>query len=101
MRYLTTFATVTILALIAQTASAAASKEENIGVGSGAVVGALAGPIKEAVTAAIEKIDWPDKECGPPVEERQKQIAALDKTIEKLESELTELREAAHRETRI
>lgn len=47
-------ATVAILALIAQTASAAASREENIGVGTGAVVGALAGgPVGFIIGAAI------------------------------------------------
>ena len=46
MRYTTTIATlvtISILALTSQNASAAASREENIGVGTGAVVGALAG----------------------------------------------------------
>lgn len=47
-------ATVAILALIAQTASAAASREESIGVGTGAVVGALAGgPVGFIIGAAI------------------------------------------------
>lgn len=47
-------ATVAILALFAQTASAAASREENIGVGTGAVVGALAGgPVGFIIGAAI------------------------------------------------
>lgn len=46
--------TVAILALFAQTASAAASREENIGVGTGAVVGALAGgPVGFIIGAAI------------------------------------------------
>ncbi len=43
MRYTTTIAIVAILAFATQTASAAASREENIGVGSGAIVGAIAG----------------------------------------------------------
>lgn len=47
-------ATVAILALFAQTASAAASREESIGVGTGAVVGALAGgPVGFIIGAAI------------------------------------------------
>lgn len=47
-------ATVAVLALLAHTASAAASREESIGVGTGAVVGALAGgPVGFIIGAAI------------------------------------------------
>lgn len=54
MRNTIIIATVAILALYAQTASAAASREENIGVGTGAVVGALAGgPVGFIIGAAI------------------------------------------------
>ena len=54
MRYSKTIALLGILALATQTASAAASKEENIGVGSGAVIGALAGgPVGFIIGAAI------------------------------------------------
>jgi len=54
MRYTTTIATVAILAFATQTASAAASKEENIGIGSGAIVGAIAGgPVGFILGAAI------------------------------------------------
>jgi outer membrane protein OmpA-like peptidoglycan-associated protein len=49
-----TVAVLTVLALTTQTASAAASTKENIGVGSGAVVGALAGgPVGLIIGAAI------------------------------------------------
>ena len=54
MRNTIIIATVAILALFAQTASAAASREESIGVGTGAVVGALAGgPVGFIIGAAI------------------------------------------------
>lgn len=54
MRNTIIIASVAILALFAQTASAAASREENIGVGTGAVVGALAGgPVGFIIGAAI------------------------------------------------
>jgi outer membrane protein OmpA-like peptidoglycan-associated protein len=54
MRFTITIAMVAIMVLTAHTASAAASKEENIGVGSGAIVGALAGgPVGFIIGAAI------------------------------------------------
>ena len=54
MRYTTSIATIVILAFATQTASAAASKEENIGVGSGAIIGAIAGgPVGFIIGAAV------------------------------------------------
>ena len=51
---ISTVTLITILALTAQTASADASRKENIGVASGAVVGALAGgPVGLIIGAAI------------------------------------------------
>ncbi len=54
MRYTNIIATVAVLALGTQSALAAASKEENIGVGTGAIVGALAGgPVGLVIGAAF------------------------------------------------
>jgi outer membrane protein OmpA-like peptidoglycan-associated protein len=54
MRYTNTIATFIILAFATHSAAAAASKEENLGVGSGAIIGAFAaGPVGFVIGAAI------------------------------------------------
>lgn len=107
MRYLTTFATVAILALIAQTASAAASKEENIGVGSGAVVGALAGgPVGLIIGAAIgaklgnsinDKSERIDSLRGS-LQGSQASVATLQQGIDTLSAEVEHLQSIARPE---
>lgn len=57
MSYKTLIAMTAVLTLFAQTASAAASKEENVGFGTGAIVGAAAGgPIGFFIGAGIGAI---------------------------------------------
>ena len=54
MRYTSKIALITILALSAQTVSAAASKEENVGIGTGAAIGILAGgPVGLVIGVAL------------------------------------------------
>jgi outer membrane protein OmpA-like peptidoglycan-associated protein len=79
MRYTITIAitSVAILALFAQTASADASREENIGVGSGAVVGALAGgPVGFFVGAIV------GAKLGESAHKKSLRIAALDDSLQ-------------------
>ncbi len=79
MRYTISIAitSVAILALFAQTASADASREENIGVGSGAVVGALAGgPVGFFVGAIV------GAKLGESAHKKSLRIAALDDSLQ-------------------
>jgi len=104
MRKLTTIATITILALATHTASAAASKEENIGVGSGAVVGALAGgPVGLLIGAALgaklgdsahnksERI----VSLQGSLQNSQQSVAALENGIDELSLEVEQLQRIA------
>ena len=79
MRYTTTIAisSVAVLALFAQTASADASKEENIGVSGGAVVGALAGgPVGFFVGAIV------GAKLGESAHKKSVRMAALDDSLQ-------------------
>ena len=54
MRNITIIAITAVLAFATQTAAAAPSREENIGVGSGAIIGAIAaGPVGLIIGAAV------------------------------------------------
>ncbi len=107
MRIKTFIATAAILALSSQSAMAAASKEENIGVGAGAVVGALAGgPVGFILGAAIgaklgdnahnksERID----SLQSSLQESQQSVATLERDIDDLNSEVLHLQSVARPE---
>ncbi len=107
MRYTSTIAIVAILALSAQTAAAAASKKENIGVGSGAVVGAFAGgPVGLIIGAAIgarlgdsahnksERIET----LQGSLQSSQRSVAALEGNIDELSIEVEQLQRVARPE---
>jgi len=102
-----TVATFTILALTTQTASAAASTKENIGIGSGAVVGALAGgPVGFIIGAAIgaklgdaansksERIDA----LQGSLQDSQRSVASLESGIDELSAEVEQLQSVARPE---
>lgn len=86
MRYTATIATVVILAFATQTASAAASKEENIGVGSGAIVGAIAGgPVGFIIGAAI------GAKLGDTMNSKSERIDRLQGTLQDSQQSAAEL----------
>ncbi len=86
MRYTTTITLATILALGSQTASAAASKEENISVGSGAVIGVLAGgPVGLIIGAAI------GAKFGETIHEKSEQIETLQVSLDDKERSVLNL----------
>jgi outer membrane protein OmpA-like peptidoglycan-associated protein len=102
-----TVATFAILALTTQTASAAASRKENIGVGSGAIVGALAGgPVGLIIGAAIgaklgdsansksERIDA----LQGSLQASQRSVASLESGIDELSAEVEQLQRVARPE---
>jgi outer membrane protein OmpA-like peptidoglycan-associated protein len=107
MRYTTTIALATILALASQTASAAASKEENIGVGSGAVVGALAGgPVGLIIGAAIgamvgetihDKSDQIET-LQVSLDDKERSVLKLARNVDELSGEVTSLQTIARPE---
>jgi outer membrane protein OmpA-like peptidoglycan-associated protein len=107
MRYTTTIATVAILAFATQTASAAASREENIGVGSGAIVGAIAGgPVGFIIGAAIgaklgdtmhSKAERIDSLQGT-LQNSQQSAAELQRGIDELNTEVEHLQNTARPE---
>ena len=77
MRYSNILTSIIILAVFAQSASAAASKEENIGIGSGAVVGALAGgPVGFFVGAVI------GAKLGEKAHLKSEQISTLEDSLQ-------------------
>lgn len=107
MRYTSTIATVAILAFATQTASAAASKEENIGIGSGAIIGAIAGgPIGFIIGAAIgaqlgdtmnsksERIDT----LQESLQDSQQSAAGLQRDIDALSAAVEHLQNTARPE---
>ena len=107
MRYTSTIATVAILAFATQTASAAASREESIGVGSGAIVGAIAGgPVGFIIGAAIgaklgdtmnsksERIDT----LQGSLQDSQQSAAELQRGIDELSGEVEHLQNTARPE---
>ncbi len=107
MRYTTTIALVTILSLSSQAATAAASKEENIGVGSGAVIGAFAGgPIGFIIGAAIgakvgdtmhKKSDQIDS-LQISLDGSEQSVAILERDVDELNGEVEELQSVARPE---
>lgn len=48
-------------------------------------------PIKELIKILVARMDYPDHAAGPPVAERRKMIAALDREIENLQQRETEM----------
>ena len=96
MRNSTTIGTVALIAILAlttQSASAAASKKENIGVGSGAVVGALAGgPVGFIIGAAIgAKLGDMANNKSEHIESLQGSLQASQQSVANLESGIDEL----------
>ncbi len=107
MRYTSTIAMAAILALATQTASAAASKEENVGVGSGAVLGAIAGgPVGLIIGAALgakvgdtlhgksERIDT----LQESLQDSDQSVAELERGVDELSGEVEQLRNTARPE---
>ncbi len=107
MRYTTTIALLTILALTTQSASAAASKEENVGVGTGAIVGALAGgPVGFIIGAAFggkigdsmhRKSDRIESLQGS-LQNSQRSVAGLEHDVNELGDEVEQLQNIARPE---
>jgi len=104
---ISTVAFLAILALTTQTASAAASREENIGVGSGAVVGALAGgPVGLIIGAAIgaklgEKANARSEHIQSlqeSLQTSQRSVANLEDGIDELSAEIEQLNRVAQPE---
>ena len=107
MRYTTTITLATILALGSQTASAAASKEENISVGSGAVIGVLAGgPVGLIIGAAIgAKVGETIHEKSDQIEtsqvsldDKERSVLILERNVDKLSGEVASLQTIARPE---
>jgi len=107
MRYTTTIALLAILTLGTQTASAAASKEEGVGIGTGAVIGALAGgPVGMVFGAAIgakigdsmhKKSDRIETLQGS-LQNSQRSTAELQISIDELSIEIEQLQNVARPE---
>lgn len=77
MSYKTLIAMTAVLTLFAQTASAAASKEENVGIGTGAIVGAAAGgPIGFFIGAGIGAI------LGDSLHKKSERINDLNNSLQ-------------------
>ncbi len=107
MRIKTSIALFTVLALASQGASAAASKEENIGVGSGAIIGiAAGGPVGLIIGAAIgatlgdsmhkksERID----NLQVSLQSSEQQVATLENGVDELSSQVENLQNMARPE---
>jgi len=106
----TAFIVATLVALLGATpalANGKASKEESIGVGSGAVIGAAAGgPVGFIIGAAIgAKLGdtWHGKNerlgsLEGTLEESSKTVAYLEEDISELSVEIEQLRDVAHPE---
>jgi len=107
MRYLTTIALVAILSLSSQVATAASSKEEGIGVGSGAIIGAFAGgPVGFIIGAAIgakvgdtmhKKSDRIDS-LEVMLDGSQQSVASLERDVDELNGEVEDLQNIARPE---
>ena len=107
MRIKYTIAIVAILALTAQTAAAASSKEENVGVGTGAVVGALAGgPFGLIIGAAFgakigdsihQKSESIDTLQGS-LQNSERSVARLERGVDELNAEVAHLQGIARPE---
>ena len=107
MRNTIIIATVAVLALGTQTAFAEATKEENIGVGSGAVIGAFAGgPVGLIIGAAIgaklgdsfgNKSDRIET-LESSLEHSQESVAKLERGVDELSGEIEQLQTIANPE---
>ena len=96
MRNSTTFTTVAalaILAMTAQTASAEASKKEKIGVGGGAVIGALAGgPVGFIIGAAVgAKLGDTANSKSERIQTLQGSLQDSRRSVASLEGDINEL----------
>jgi len=86
MRYTSTIATIAVLVFATQTASAATSRQENIGVGSGAIIGAIAGgPVGFIVGAAI------GAKLGDTMNSKSERIDSLQGTLQNSQQSAAEL----------
>lgn len=107
MRYLSTITSVVILSLAAQSASAAASKEESVGVGAGAIIGALAGgPVGMVFGAALgakfgdtmhKKSDRIDS-LQVSLQDSERSVARLARGVDELNSEIEHLKNVSRPE---
>lgn len=107
MRIKTLIAMTTIVVLGTQSALAAASREENIGVGSGAIVGALAGgPVGLIIGAAVgaklgdsahnqsERIET----LHSSLQSSRESVVALERDVDELNGEVQHLQSVARPE---
>jgi len=110
MRYtttITTIATLSMLALMSQSAMAATSRQENIGVGSGAIVGVIAGgPVGLIIGAAVgaklgdtmhgksDRIDT----LRVSLQDSEQSVARLERGIDELSGEVANLQNTARPE---
>jgi outer membrane protein OmpA-like peptidoglycan-associated protein len=77
MRYTSTIALITFLALSTQTVNAAASKEENVGIGTGAVIGVLAGgPVGFIIGAVL------GAKIGDTLHNKSEEIETFEKSLQ-------------------
>ena len=77
MRYTSTIALITFLALSTQTVNAAASKEENVGIGTGAVISVLAGgPVGFIIGAVL------GAKIGDTLHNKSEEIEAFEKSLQ-------------------
>ena len=77
MRYTSIIALITFLALSTQTVNAAASKEENVGIGTGAVIGVLAGgPVGFIIGAVL------GAKIGDTLHNKSEEIEAFEKSLQ-------------------
>jgi outer membrane protein OmpA-like peptidoglycan-associated protein len=107
MRIKYTIAIVAILALTTQTAAAASSKEENVGVGTGAVVGALAGGPFGLIIGAVfgakigdsihQKSDSIDT-LQDSLQNSERSVARLERGVDELNAEVAHLHSIARPE---
>lgn len=77
MRYTSTIALITFLALSTQTVNAAASKEENVGIGTGAVIGVLAGGPAGFIIGAVL-----GAKIGDTLHNKSEEIEAFEKSLQ-------------------
>ena len=77
MRYTSIIALITFLALSTQTVNAAASKEENVGIGTGAVIGVLAGgPVGFIIGAVL------GAKIGDTLHNKSEEIETFEKSLQ-------------------
>ncbi len=93
MHYNPVIATVAILALATQTAFAESSREENIGVGAGAVIGAIAGgPVGLVIGAAVgAKLGFTMKGKSNRIDTLQGSLQDSEQSVAELQHGINEL----------